>query len=41
MERKGATQSKTKLFVNEEELLINAVKKAVGKYNNGANKNSL
>ena len=35
VERKGATPSKTKLFVNEEELLSNAVKKAVGKYING------
>ena len=35
IERKGATPSKTKLVVNEEELLINAVKKAVGKFVNG------
>ena len=36
IERKGATPSKTKLVVNEEELLINAVKKAVGKFVNGS-----
>ena len=34
IERKGATALKTKLIVNEEELLIKAVRNAVGKYAN-------